>query len=555
LTTGNPHYKRDARSHSAHGENPINPPPGVNAKDFADALKHFEAVLGKENVFTSDEDLALYRDAYSPLWGEAADSTPSAALAPDTVEQVQEIARTANQLSIPLYTISTGRNLAYGGSAPVLNGSVVLDLKRMNRVLEVSEKNAFALVEPGVSYFDLYRHIRDKGLKLWIDCPEPGWGSLIGNAVDRGAGSTPLPYRDHFDAHCGMEVVLANGEIVRTGMGALPAAETWQQFKYGCGPFLDGMFSQSNFGIVTKMGFWLYPEPEACLVGRARVPHHDDIIPFVDILANLMYSGVINTHFAVRSPVFNGPPEAEKTALDSKPGGATPEEWNRYAASKNLNFWQTELHFYGPAKVVAAQWDHVKDRLSAISGATFEDGPVHHFPLSDAEIANFPDKGAVGIPSLAVFSSLRVLQADAPVTGHLDISPIIPVSGEVILKARKVFADVFREMGIVPQNGYAETFHWRSFIMFHGLPVTRDPKLNAKTRAAYQRMVEVAAEHGWGFYRTHIAFMDKVLDTYSYNQHSLHRLHETVKDAVDPKGILSAGRYGIWPKHLRQRQA
>ena len=138
------------------------------------------------------------------------------------MEQVQKIVRIANHYSIPLYTISTGRNLAYGGSAPVHSGSVVLDLKRMNKILEVNEEQAYALVEPGVSYFDLYRYIRDRKLKLWIDCPDPGWGSVIGNALDHGAGRTPLPYRDHFGAHCGMEVVLANGEVVRTGMGALP---------------------------------------------------------------------------------------------------------------------------------------------------------------------------------------------------------------------------------------------------------------------------------------------------------------------------------------------
>src|SRR6516165_9138811 len=147
--------------------------------------------------------------------------------------------------------VSTGKNLGYGGAAPVYSGSVVLDLKRMNRVLEVSEEYAYALVEPGVSYFDLYRHIREKGLKLWIDVPDPGWGSLIGNAIDHGAGRTPLPYRDHFDAHCGMEVVLANGQVVRTGMGAIPRSQLWQQTKYGPGPLLDGIFSQSNFGIVT----------------------------------------------------------------------------------------------------------------------------------------------------------------------------------------------------------------------------------------------------------------------------------------------------------------
>ena len=150
----------------------------------------------------------------------------------------------------------------------------------------------------------------------------------------------------------------------------------------------------------------MYPEPEACLIGPARVQRHDDIIPFVDILANLMYAGVINAHFAIRSPVFNGPLDAEKTALDTKPDGGSAEEWNSYAASKNLHFWQTDLHFYGPAKVAAAQWEHVKERLSAISGASFEDGPIYRFPLTDAEIENLAEKGALGIPSLAVFGGL-----------------------------------------------------------------------------------------------------------------------------------------------------
>ena len=232
-------------------------PPGVSPGDFASAIKQFEEAIGKEWVFTSDEDVDLYRDSYSPFWHESEEPIPSAAVAPDGVEQVQAVVKIANKYKIPLWTISTGKNLGYGGSAPLLGGSVVLDLKRMNRVLEVNDKNHYALVEPGVSYFDLYRYIQDKGLKVWIDPPDPGWGSLVGNALERGGGYTPM--RDHFDCHCGMEVVLANGDVVRTGMGALPNAKTWQQYKYGFGPYVDGIFSQSNFGVVTKMGFWLFP--------------------------------------------------------------------------------------------------------------------------------------------------------------------------------------------------------------------------------------------------------------------------------------------------------
>ena len=61
----------------------------------------------------------------------------------------------------------------------------------MNRVLEVNDKTHFAVVEPGVSYFDLYRYIQERGLKVWIDPADPGWGSPVGNALERGGGRTP----------------------------------------------------------------------------------------------------------------------------------------------------------------------------------------------------------------------------------------------------------------------------------------------------------------------------------------------------------------------------
>jgi FAD/FMN-containing dehydrogenase len=520
-------------------------PPGVSSADFATAIRQFSDAVGEQWVFTSDEDVATYRDAYSPLWGEPEEKVASAAVAPETVEQIQQIVRIANRYSIPLYTISTGRNLAYGGSAPVYSGSVVLDLKRMNKILDVNEDLATALVEPGVSYFDLYRYIRERGMKLWIDCPDPGWGSLVGNALDHGAGRTPLPYRDHFFAHCGMEVVLANGEVVRTGMGALPTAKTWQHFQYGAGPSSDGLFAQSNMGIVTKMGFWLMPEPDASMTGQIRVQRHDDVIALVRILGRLVSQGIVNCVFSLQSPVFGGPLDDEKSALLDRPGGGSAAEWDRYAAGKGLNFWQTDLRFYGPEKVIAAQWEHVKERVSAIDGAEFMDGPVTRFPLTDEQVDKLADPGAFGIPSLNVFSSL------AGTAGHLDATPMLPYSGE----AHKVFRKLFRDAGLPLTLGFAMSYHWRAFIMFQGINLTHDAAQLAKARALYDQIIETASDHGWGIYRAHAAFMDKAMDRYSFNDHALMRMNETLKDALDPNGILSAGRYGIWPKHLRGGRA
>jgi (+)-pinoresinol hydroxylase len=526
-------------------------PPGVSSKDFSEALNQFANAIGKEWVFTSDEDVDLYRDSYSPFWHEDEEPIPSAAVAPDGVEQVQAVVKIANTYKIPLWTISTGKNLGYGGAAPLLGGSMVLDLKRMDRILEVNEKNHYALVEPGVSYFDLYRYIQDKGLKVWIDPADPGWGSLIGNAVDRGGGRTPM--RDHFDAHCGMEIVLPSGEVMRTGMGALPGSKTWQQYRYGFGPYVDGLFSQSSLGIVTKMGFWLFPEPEAYLTGTVTVSKRDDLIPLVAGLAYLMNSSIVLGTTSVASPLAFARQDPTLAAMYAKQGGPSTEELEGYAQAKNIGYWSIELPFYGPAKVVAAQWEYAKEKFSNIPGVKFREGAMHRFPINPAELPQFTNSVAVGIPSLSVFGV-----GGARTEGHVWFSPIIPMSGEAVLEAQRVFTDTYKEMGMAmgpmfflgPASNYP-----RCFLVLFGFPIEHDIEKNRKNRENFKQIIRVAAEHGWGEYRTHTAFMETVMNAYSFNNHALRRFHETVKDAVDPNGILSPGKCGIWPKHMRKATA
>lgn len=131
--------------------------------------------MGKDHVFTDPvSHLKSYEDQYAT--SPRGTHTPSAAVAPSNVAEVQKLVRAASEHGVPLWTISTGKNFAYGGPAPRQSGTVVLDLKRMDRVIEVNEKHAYAVVEPGVSYFDLYRHLRKIGSKLWIDPAAPGWG-------------------------------------------------------------------------------------------------------------------------------------------------------------------------------------------------------------------------------------------------------------------------------------------------------------------------------------------------------------------------------------------
>ena len=243
-------------------------PPGVSSRDWETAQRQFRQAVGESWVFTSDEDIALYRDAYSPLWGEPEERLVSAAIAPDTTEQVSAVVRTANQFHIPVYPISTGKNLGYGGSAPNLSGSVVIDLKRMNRVIEVDDKRHFAIVEPGVAYFCLYRHIQDRALKLLIDCPDPG-GQPGGNALDHGVGytfvataTTPRALR--------LEAVLPtrgcpHGHVRTARAKTGPRTAT---VRAHCRRTL----CPGSLGIVTKMGFHLSRRKRPIRTASSTVP-------------------------------------------------------------------------------------------------------------------------------------------------------------------------------------------------------------------------------------------------------------------------------------------
>ncbi|WP_028627141.1 FAD-binding oxidoreductase [Metapseudomonas resinovorans] len=547
-------------------------PPGISSQDFAEAIRLFTEVVGKEWVFTSEEDLNLYRDAYSPFWGEEEERIASAAVAPASEEEVQAIMRIANRFKVPMYPISTGKNLGYGGSAPTYSGSVVLDLKRMNRIIEVNEKQAYCIVEPGVSYFDMYRYLQEKNIKLWIDVPDPGWGSMLGNALDRGAGYTSSQFRNHFDSHCGMEVVLADGTLMRTGMGAMPGAKTWQMYKSGFGPWVDGIFSQSNFGVVTKMGFWLMPEPEAFLKGRVNLPRYKDMIPLVDIMTKLENSKVFTGYPDINSPVLgtpslaglhdflvNGPEPRDNEYMQLLQRGAAPEEYEDYGRRNKIPFWSCSFTFYGPEKVIRAQWEHVQEVYrQALPEASFEEVEFYDLPLTEEQKNQVQYPAQFGIPNLRTFAiGARSKWNPAPPSeGHAWFSPVIPRDGAEILRINEVLGKAAKELGVplvfamnVPVPSWE-----RSFTFILPFYMTKDPKKNKESRETFRKLIKLAAEHGWGEYRTAPAFQSDVMDTYSFGNHALLRFHESIKDAVDPNGILSPGRYGIWPKHLRKEK-
>jgi 4-cresol dehydrogenase (hydroxylating) len=168
---------------------------------------------------------------------------------PGNTDELRAIVLAADKLKFTIHV--------HGFGAPGPDNFLLIDLKEMNQIIEVNTRAAYALIEPGVTNKQLYKHLQENKTGLWIDCDRNGLNPVAASIADHEFGYTP--YGDHMMMQCGMEVMLANGDLVRTTMGALPGNNIWQLFKWGFGPWVDPIFTQSNLGIITKVGLWLMP--------------------------------------------------------------------------------------------------------------------------------------------------------------------------------------------------------------------------------------------------------------------------------------------------------
>lgn len=252
------------------------------------AVDELQSALGPEHVHI-DADERDRRSRCTIPWR----SRCSAVVYPANRQEVSDVLRIAAAHGLKVWPFSGGRNWGYSTTLATRDGAIVMVLERMNRILEVNEELAYAVVEPGVTYQQLSTHLRQHGHRLWADCIDgTAQGSVIGNALDRGLGQTP--YGDHFGNLCGMEVVLPTGEIVRIG-GTDHGPKTWHLHKWGVGPYLEGLFTQSNFGVVTQAGVWLMPQPEAHASYVFEVRDERHLPQVIDAFRNLALQGVVTT--------------------------------------------------------------------------------------------------------------------------------------------------------------------------------------------------------------------------------------------------------------------
>jgi 4-cresol dehydrogenase (hydroxylating) len=496
-------------------------------------LKAFATVVGDQWVLATDEDRGTYSDFYAP--GPEETHAPSAGVAPATAEEVQAIIRLANEHKIPLWPVSRGKNLGYGAAAPRLPGSLVLDLGRMNRILEVDEKLAYCVIEPGVSFFDLQNYIDENKLSLWLSVPGNAWGSVMGNALDRGFGYTP--YGQHTSNICGMEVVMPDGDMIRTGMGAMAGNHTWHLNRYGYGPSWDQMFCQSNLGVVTKMGMWLMPAPESSLSLSVERTEEADIGWLVETIGDLRRRGVIQQNVFMPSWLGRLTLFSQRSQWYDKPNAMPDARVEEILKQNDMGFWNVYIRLYGEAPVNQAHADIITKAFRKHTDKEIKITPW-----------NKGDPRTPYDPSLGIPTALP-LQMGNWVGGrgaHLAFSPILPPSKDHILQQLKRSRERFREFDFDFYGSF--TANERFAVNINMLMFNRDDDEQVRRiRALFNALIADAQEAGYGEYRTHLEWMDRVAGTYDYNNNALLRLNEKIKDALDPNGILAPGKQGVWP--------
>ncbi len=513
-------------------------PPRLSPAQFDAALRDFERAVGMGWVLASDSDRDAYSDIYAP--GDPGQWPPSAAVAPASAEEVQAVVRLANQHKVPLWPVSRGKNLGYGTAAPRLAGTVVLDLGRMNRILELDHKLAYCVIEPGVGFFDLYDRIQKEKAPLWMSVPGNAWGSVMGNALDHGVGYTP--YGLHARNICGMEVVLPQGDLVRTGMGAMSGNHAWNLFPFGFGPTWDLMFSQSNMGIVTKMGMWLMPAPASSLSMSISIPKEDDIGWVIDTLAPLKIGGLIDQSLFVPSWLGHMVLLGQRKDFYTGPGPIPEARVQELLAKYKIGYWTASIRLYGDEAVNRAKADVIKKAFAPHIKPDFVEDwwhPGDPVPSQDP---------TMGVPSAA---ALQMADWVGGRGAHMGFSPVVPASSAHVMGQLK------RSRARIAQHGFdfyaSFTIGGRFANNINMLLFDRDNAEEVRrVRALFNDLVADAKKAGYGEYRTHLGWMDQVASTFDFNKGAMGRLNQTLKDAVDPNGILAPGKQGVWPTAYKQ---
>lgn len=346
--------------------------------------------------------------------------------------------------------------------------------------------------------------------------------------------------------------MLADGEVVRTGQFGISNSPSAFLSKFSYGPSIEGLFWQSNLGIVTKMSIWLTPQPTAFMSCTFNMPEFDDLEVMVDTLGLMRRNGVIPNVIWVGNVI-----EAlciRGRRRDYWHGKGPIPDWRVKELQKelNLSYWTARFGLYGPKRIIQAHFEEIQEILKEkaptgeLIGKCFTGD---HGELLDAHSVPFEDGNVlVGVPSLMSIPlmSWPLREDGVGKAAHGDYAPIIPSSGKMLLDWMRRTKPLFEASGLELMTDF---FMHERHVVVTGM-YSYD-QYNLAEREAMHRLFhglhEEAKDKGYGMYRGHIQHMgevhcsfdmrdlltdrtiDLIADLNDFNNHAYIKFVETLK--------------------------
>ena len=239
-------------------------------------LDRFREIVGEDGMLSAPDELLVYEcDGYV-----VEKKVPDVVLFPTSRDQIVEIVRACNEFDVPFVPRGAGTSLA-GGCLPV-GGGVMIAVTRMQRILEVSIRDRYAVVEPGLVNLHLTRHLTGTGYHYAPDPSSQGACTIGGNVATNSGGPHTLKYGVTVNHVLGVEVVLPDGSVVELGG---PAEET-------PGYDLTGLFvgSEGTFGICTKVTVRITRDPAAF---RTMLGVFETVAQATQAISNIIGAGIV----------------------------------------------------------------------------------------------------------------------------------------------------------------------------------------------------------------------------------------------------------------------
>ncbi|MEZ4407029.1 MAG: FAD-binding oxidoreductase [Polyangiales bacterium] len=510
------------------------------------ALSAMRSVVG--DAFVERDDVVLRRLAVNTL---GLRREIAAVVRPGSLDEVRGCLRAAALHGAPVYPVSRGRNWGLGSRAPVTDGCVLLDLGRMTAIADYDEAMGTVTVEPGVSFAQLYAFLRERASPWFVpvtgSSPE---ASVVGNAIERGDGVGVDG--DRASRVCDLEAVLSTGEVIRTGFSRFEGARAAGTHRWGVGPSLDGLLSQSNLAVVTRATLWLSRLPRSIHALRFAVRATEDLSPLVDALRALRAEGTLRSTaglwnalrvrstvarypYAAAGGVTPLPPSLRDDVVREMGGCAWHGLTGIYAADESIGAALRER----AASVLAPVVDHwsAEERVG--------DARAGHELLWETE----PAFGSLqGVPHEESLRSAYWRMRDAPTHG-LDpdrdgcgviwMCPLVPWRGEDVVRVTSraeatLPAEGFEAMLAVISQSERSAYVVPSIFFDRGVDGEAE-----RAMAAHDALLSEMVGDGYLPYRLGVHSMGALSPSKDDTDVVLRR----IKSAMDPSGVIAPGRY------------